>query len=148
MLVCIELSDILFAIDSVPAVVGISSDTLVVYLAVMCAVLSLRSVYAVTVLLIKRFAYLQQAVALLLGFVGCKIVADVLFGLTLRTGASLCVIAGTLCGGVLLSLFKGPQPAKGPGYLAVGGADAKCGAKGGGGALKGNGGSAARLFAV
>jgi len=109
-LVCIELSDILFAIDSVPAVLGMSSDTLIVYLAVMCAVLSLRSVYIVTVLLIERFAYLPTAVALLLVFIGFKIVADVLFGYALRTGASLVVIAFILGGGVMASVLSGAQP--------------------------------------
>lgn len=143
MLVAIELSDILFAIDSVPAVLGISSDTLVVYLAVMCAVLSLRSVYVVTVLLIERFAYLQQAVALLLLFVGCKIIADVLFGYTLRTGASLCVIAVTLSGGVLVSVLSGAQPKAPRNYLPVSSeADSHVGGgKGSGGGKAGGGGS-------
>jgi predicted tellurium resistance membrane protein TerC len=120
-LVSIELSDILFAIDSVPAVLGISADTLIVYLAVMCAVVSLRSVYAVTVVLIERFAYLPVAVSLLLGFVGVKIIADVAFGLTLPTGASLVVIAVILGAGVGVSVLTGAQPRASATYKQVDG---------------------------
>lgn len=144
---CIELSDIIFAVDSVPAVLGLSSDTLVVYLAVMCAVLSLRSVYTVTVLLIERFAYLQHAVALLLLFVGLKIVADVLLGVTLPTGASLCVIAATLGCGVLASVLSSAQPKGRRAYQPVGALDGGgrhahgkgCGKGNGGGGHKGSG---------
>mmetsp|Transcript_2146 Transcript_2146/g.5503 ORF Transcript_2146/g.5503 Transcript_2146/m.5503 type:complete len:355 (-) Transcript_2146:93-1157(-) len=102
-LVTIELSDIMFAVDSVPAVLGMSSDTLIVYLAVMCAVLGLRSVYAITVLLIERFVYLPPAVALLLGFIGIKIALDVLFAITVPTSLSLTIICSTLALGVILS---------------------------------------------
>ena len=50
--------------DSVPAVLGLSSDRLVVYLAVLCAVLGLRSIYAITVAMVKSFHYLQRTRAL------------------------------------------------------------------------------------
>jgi len=126
-LIVIELSDIVFALDSVPAVLGMSSDTLIVYLAVMCAVTSLRSVYAVTVVLIKRFVYLPLAVGLLLGFIGVKIVLDVIFGLVVPVWLSLAMIMCTLAGGIGASLIWGP-PAAGPGDIyasvPVGTADA------------------------
>lgn len=82
-----------------------TSDTLIVYLAVMCAVLSLRSVYTITVMLIRRFVYLQPAVALLLGFIGTKITLSVLLGKELSTGLSLAIIGGTLGTAVLMSLL-------------------------------------------
>mmetsp|Transcript_11561 Transcript_11561/g.36607 ORF Transcript_11561/g.36607 Transcript_11561/m.36607 type:complete len:157 (-) Transcript_11561:163-633(-) len=106
----------------------------------MCAVLSLRSVYTVTVLLIERFAYLQHAVALLLLFVGLKIVADVLLGVTLPTGASLCVIAATLGCGVLASVLSSAQPKGRRAYQPVGALDGGGGDAHGKGCGKGNGG--------
>jgi len=115
-LVTIELTDIVFAVDSVPAVLGMSSDTLIVYLAVMCAVLSLRSIYTVTVLLIQKFVYLQPAVALLLGFIGTKITLSVLFGKELPTSMSLTIIASTLGAAIALSVCL---PAEGSVVVAI-----------------------------
>ena len=107
----IELSDIVFAVDSVPAVLGLSTDMLVAYVAVMCAVLGLRAIYTLSVVIIQKFRYLQQAVALLLAFVGCKIVLDILLGITIPTRVSLLVIVGTLAAGVLAScLCAGRTP--------------------------------------
>ena len=102
----IELSDVLFAVDSVPAVLGLTSDTLIVYLAVLCAILGLRSFYTLVVGLIKSFQYLQHAVALLLVFIGVKIVLDVLVGLVIPTWACLLVIISTLATGVFASSVK------------------------------------------
>ena len=102
-LATIELSDIVFAADSVPAVLGLSSDMLCVYVAVICAILGLRTIYSLTVILIKAFHYLQHAVSLLLAFIGVKIALDVLFGLTIPTWASLLVIVCTLGAGMLAS---------------------------------------------
>jgi len=115
-LATIEFSDIVFAVDSVPAVLGLSNDTLIVYLAVMCAVLGLRSVYTVTVVLVKSFHYLQHAVALLLLLIGLKISADVLLGLTVPPAVCLPIIGGVLAAGVLASL--GCAPSSGPGTHA------------------------------
>ena len=87
-LATIELSDIVFAADSVPAVLGLTTDTLLVFLAVMCAVLGLRALFTLTVALVKQFPYVQHAVALLLLFVGGKIVLDVVLGVTISTRIS------------------------------------------------------------
>jgi len=105
-LITVEVSDIMFAIDSVPAVLGMSEDTLVIYLAVMCAVLSLRSIYTVTVLLVKELVYLQPAVALLLAFVGFKIALDILFKVSVSNALSLAVIISVLFVGTVASLVK------------------------------------------
>ena len=102
-LATIELSDIVFAVDSVPAVLGLSTDPLCAYVAVMCAVLSLRTLYTLAVVVIKAFRYLQHAVALLLAFVGAKIVLEIVFGVSVPTRVSLIVIVVTLLVGVLAS---------------------------------------------
>ena len=70
----------------------------------MCAVLGLRALFTLTVALVKQFPYVQHAVALLLLFVGGKIVLDVVLGVTISTHISLCVIAGSLISGVLASV--------------------------------------------
>jgi tellurite resistance protein TerC len=102
-LATVELSDIVFAADSVPAVLGLSSDMLCVYVAVMCAILGLRTIYSLTVILIKAFRYLPHAVSLLLAFIGVKIALDVLLGLTIPTHVSLLVIVATLGAGMVVS---------------------------------------------
>lgn len=103
-LATIELSDVLFAVDSVPAVLGLTSDTTIVYLAVLCAIVGLRSFYTLIVALIKSFHLLQHAVALLLLFIGVKIVLDVVLGLVVPTWLALLVIISTLSIGVVASL--------------------------------------------
>ena len=104
----LELSDIVFAVDSVPAVLGLSTDTLVAYVAVMCAVLSLRTIYTLAVIIIKSFRYLQHAVALLLAFVGVKIILDIVFGFVITTRTSLMVIVFTLSMGMVVSIAYKP----------------------------------------
>ena len=103
-LLTIELSDVLFAADSVPAVLGLTSDLLIVYLAVLCAILGLRSIYTLTVALIKSFRFLQHAVAVLLAFIGLKIAFDVLFGIVVPTWICLLIILATLSTGICVSL--------------------------------------------
>ena len=73
----------------------------------MCAILGLRTIYTLSVLLIRSFRYLQHAVALLLAFVGVKIVLDVIFGIAVSTRLSLLAIVATLGTGVLASCLVG-----------------------------------------
>ncbi len=72
-LIVIELSDILFAIDSVPAVFSVSTDLLVVYTSNICAILGLRQLYFVLEHLHNRFAYVKYGVATILTFTGIKL---------------------------------------------------------------------------
>ena len=73
-LVCIELSDVIFAVDSIPAVVGITQDAFIVYSSNAFALLALRSLYLLLSRSIQQLHYLRHAVALILGFVGVKMV--------------------------------------------------------------------------
>ena len=98
------LSDVVFAMDSVPAVLGLTSDALIAYPAVMCAVLGLRAIYTLTVMLINSFQFLQHAVALLLAFIGAKIALDVLFGVVVPVRIVLLVIVGTFVVAMLSSI--------------------------------------------
>lgn len=102
-LVCIELSDFVFAVDSIPAVIGVSQDLLVVYSSNVFAILGLRSLYTLVAKAVADLPYLRPAVALVLAFVGLKMVAEY-FGARLPTSASLAAVATLLGGGVLLSI--------------------------------------------
>ena len=75
-LVCIEFSDLIFAIDSIPAVIGISKDPLIVYFSNIFAIMGLRSLYTVLAKAVTDLPYLKPAVALVLGFVGGKMIGS------------------------------------------------------------------------
>ena len=101
-LACIEISDLIFALDSVPAVIGISDDALVIYLSNILAVLGLRSLYFLVAEGIEGIKYLQPSLSIVLGFVGAKMIAGVA-GIDVSVTASLAVVVGVLGGGVALS---------------------------------------------
>jgi len=73
-LVMVELTDLLFAIDSVPAVLGITSETLIVYTSNVFAILGLRSLYFVVAGGLRSFKYLKPALVVVLAFVGVKMI--------------------------------------------------------------------------
>jgi tellurite resistance protein TerC len=110
-LIVIELTDLIFAVDSVPAVLAISSNTFVVYTSNIMAILGLRALYFVLAGMMGRFHYLGTGLALILLFIGAKMVATRFYHLP--TWASLGVIVGVLSGSVGLSLLR-PLPAEGP----------------------------------
>lgn len=101
-LISIELSDVVFALDSVPAVLGISDDLFVIYTSNIFAILGLRSMYFVIADAIGNLRFLKPSLALVLGFIGLKMIAGV-FGSHLGVEISLFVVVGTLCGGIALS---------------------------------------------
>jgi TerC family integral membrane protein len=104
-LVCIELSDIVFAVDSIPAVFGVTKDPFIVYTSNIFAIVNLRSLFTVLANAVDDLPYLRPAVAIVLGFVGAKLGAEY-FGYDISTGLSLGVITGLLSGGVGLSLYE------------------------------------------
>ncbi len=78
-LIMIEIADVIFAVDSVPAIFAITTDPYIVYTSNIFAILGLRALYFALAAIIHRFAYLKQALAVLLVFIGSKIfVADLL----------------------------------------------------------------------
>jgi tellurite resistance protein TerC len=104
-LVLIELADLVFAVDSVPAVFAITQDPFIVYTSNIFAILGLRSLYFALAALMHRFVYLKYALALVLIFIGGKIFAHGFIG-KVPAVLSLGVTLGLLAGGVLLSLLK------------------------------------------
>jgi len=104
-LVLIELLDLVFAIDSVPAVFAVTQDPFIVYTSNIFAVLGLRALYFSLADLTERFHYLRYALAAVLVFVGGKILATDVIG-TMPAWASLSITVGLLAAGVLYSLYR------------------------------------------
>ncbi|XP_058215732.1 thylakoid membrane protein TERC, chloroplastic isoform X2 [Rhododendron vialii] len=101
----IELSDIAFAVDSIPAVFGVTRDPFIVFTSNLFAILGLRSLYTLISEGMADLEYLQPSIGVVLGFIGCKMILD-FFGYHVSTEVSLGVVATTLTAGVLLSLMK------------------------------------------
>jgi tellurite resistance protein TerC len=103
-LVMVEASDIAFAVDSIPAVFGVTTDTFIAYTSNVFAILGLRALYFLLQGLMGKFTSLKYGVSLILAFVGCKMllikVAHV------PTPASLAVVVGILAASVLYSVFR------------------------------------------
>lgn len=106
-LVLIELADVIFAIDSVPAIFSITQDPFIVYTSNIFAILGLRALYFVLAAIIHRFAYLRPALALVLIFIGSKMfIADFLGIEKIPASISLSITLGLLTGGIFVSIFK------------------------------------------
>ncbi|KAJ6382058.1 hypothetical protein OIU77_030667 [Salix suchowensis] len=101
----IELSDIAFAVDSIPAVFGVTRDPFIVFSSNLFAILGLRSLYTLISEGMADLEYLQPSIAIVLGFIGCKMILDFM-GFHISTEASLGFVATSLGAGVLLSLMK------------------------------------------
>ncbi|KAG4982074.1 hypothetical protein JHK82_026947 [Glycine max] len=99
----IELSDIAFAVDSIPAVFGVTRDPFVVFTSNLFAILGLRSLFLIISEGMSELKYLQPSIAIVLGFVGVKMILDY-FGFHVSTEASLAFVASSLTIGVVLSL--------------------------------------------
>jgi len=106
-LVMVELADVIFAVDSVPAIFAITTDPYLVYTSNIFAILGLRALYFALAAVVARFAYLKKALALLLVFIGAKVfVAEAMGWEKFPAVVSLSVTAALLAGGVLYSLIK------------------------------------------
>lgn len=122
-LAVIELSDVLFAVDSIPAVFGVTLDPVVVYSSNMFAILSLRSLYSFVATAMGELRFLDRSIALVLGFIGGKMLLE-LGGVDVPTDASLTVVGLLLGGGVAASmLFPEPKEAAAEGASEGEGSD-------------------------
>jgi len=106
-LVMVETTDLLFAFDSIPAVLGMSQDNFIVFTSNVCAVLGLRSLFFVLEGLVTRMTYLKAALATVLAFVGAKMVLDPWLHLPLWV--SLLVICSVLTAAALASAVRPPR---------------------------------------
>ena len=104
-LVLIEVADLVFAVDSVPAIFAITTDPYIVYTSNIFAILGLRALYFALAAMVHRFAYLKYALSLVLIFIGAKIFWNQLVG-KLDPAVSLGVTFTLLAGGVIVSLLR------------------------------------------
>ncbi|WP_017346804.1 TerC/Alx family metal homeostasis membrane protein [Pantoea sp. A4] len=114
----VELSDVMFAFDSVPAIIAVSREPLIVYSAMMFAILGLRTLYFVLEALKQYLVHLEKAVIVLLFFIAVKLglnATDHLWhhGYSLSASTSLYVVLGVLAVGIIVSvLFPGKPEEK------------------------------------
>ncbi|MDC0714090.1 TerC family protein [Stigmatella sp. ncwal1] len=110
-LLVVEATDLLFALDSIPAVLGISQDAFIIYTSNVCAILGLRSLFFVVASLMDKFHFLKVGLSGILGFVGVKMLITY-FDIHVPIGLSLGVIAGILVASIVASLIwpKAPNP--------------------------------------
>jgi tellurite resistance protein TerC len=106
-LILVNVADAIFAVDSVPAIFAITTDTYIVFTSNIFAILGLRALYFALSAMIDRFAYLKYALAAVLVFIGSKIiVADMLGIAKVPPAISLGATFGILIAGILYSLWK------------------------------------------
>ena len=110
-LMMVETTDVIFAIDSIPAILGITTDSFLVFSSNIMAILGLRSLYFVLSAMISKFERLKYSLALILVFVGIKMLLHEVWHPA--DWVSLAVIFGLLAAGVAVSLLT-PEPASAP----------------------------------
>ncbi len=109
-LITVETTDVVFAVDSIPAVFGITRDPFIVYSSNMFAILGLRSIYFVLAGAMRSFHYLKYGLSIILMFIGVKmLIADFVH---LPIAASLAVIGGILTITVVMSVVRNRRQAK------------------------------------
>ncbi len=110
-LILIEIADLIFAVDSVPAIFAITTDPFIVYTSNIFAILGLRALYFALAAVIDRFKYLKQALALVLIFIGSKVfVAGIMGWEKFPASISLSVTLAIIAGGVIYSLYRTRPP--------------------------------------
>ena len=102
-LIAIEVADLIFAFDSIPAVLAVTKDPLIVYSSNIFAILGLRAMYFVLSPFVDMFEYLHYTLGIIIVFVGIKMVADPIYHLPIgcALGFIFCVLAFSTCVGFI-----------------------------------------------
>ncbi len=103
-LLVVESSDVLFAVDSIPAIFAVTQDPFIVFTSNIFAILGLRSLYFALASLLDRFQYLKQSLVFILGYVGVKMILSHTYHVP--AGFSLAVIVGILSIGIVASVVQ------------------------------------------
>lgn len=109
-LLTVEATDVIFAVDSIPAIFTITRDPFLVFTSNVFAILGLRSLYFALAGIIDRFRFLKPAIAIVLIYIGVKMIIGV-WDIHIDSRLSLVVVAGILGVGVLLSWLTAPKEA-------------------------------------
>jgi tellurite resistance protein TerC len=102
-LIVIDVMDLVFAVDSIPAVFAITRDSFIIYTSNICAILGLRSLYFLVAKMITRFVYLKSGLAIVLAFVGAKMLLRDVF--EIPTLLSLGIVVGVLGAAIVISMI-------------------------------------------
>jgi tellurite resistance protein TerC len=115
-LMMVEFTDLVFAVDSIPAIIAVSQDPFIIYTANVFAILGLRALYFALANIVPRFVYLKYALSLILIVVGGKMIANYFYGgKFIPTELALLITAVLIGGSIALSLLrKGAEPAAVP----------------------------------
>jgi tellurite resistance protein TerC len=106
-LVLVEVADLIFALDSIPAIFAITTDAYIVFTSNVFAILGLRSLYFALNAVLHRFEYLKYALSLVLIFIGGKVLVAHFLGIEkIPSSISLAVTIGLLAGGVFYSMYR------------------------------------------
>jgi tellurite resistance protein TerC len=105
--VVVEAADVMFAVDSIPAIFGVTTDVFIVFTSNIFAVLGLRSLFFLVAGLAQRLVYLKYAISAILAFIGIKIIVQPFFEISVVI--SLAVVAGLLALATAGSLLFGPK---------------------------------------
>jgi tellurite resistance protein TerC len=112
-LMIIEVTDLVFAVDSIPAIFSITKDPYIVFFSNIFAIMGLRSMFFLLVNIIEKFHYLKTGLAVLLAFIGLKMLAaEYAEKIGLTTGISLLIILGILVVSIGASLIFPKKEAK------------------------------------
>jgi len=103
-LILVEFTDLIFALDSVPAIISITPDPFIVFTSNIMAILGLRSLYFFLAAMLNKFSYLKYSLVVILVFIGVKMVLS--HTVHLPEWLSLLVVIGSLVLGVIVSLMK------------------------------------------
>ncbi len=109
-LAVVEFSDVIFAVDSIPAIFGVTREPFIVFSATMLALVGLRSMYFLLAGARDRFVYLDKGLAIILVFIGLKFVISE--WVHIGVGVSLLVIVGVVGGSIAASLLRGRDKVK------------------------------------
>jgi tellurite resistance protein TerC len=106
-LVTVEVTDLVFATDSIPAIFGVTNDPFIVYTSNICAILGLRSMYFLLSAVIDRFIYLGTGLGVVLIFIGAKMLLGAIYNMPIMI--SLLIVVSILVGSIILSLLCPPK---------------------------------------
>jgi tellurite resistance protein TerC len=106
-LVTVEATDVVFALDSIPAIFGVTRDPFIVYTSNVCAILGLRSLYFLLAAVITRFSYLGTGLGIVLIFIGAKMLSSGVIEIPI--GLSLAVVAIILATSIAISIIWPPK---------------------------------------
>ncbi len=106
-LVTVEVTDLVFATDSIPAIFGVTRDPFIVYTSNVCAILGLRSMYFLLAAVVRRFAYLGFGLGIVLMFIGFKMLLSGVYQIPI--GLSLSIVAAILAGAIVSSILWPPK---------------------------------------